>query len=240
MQWLSRLIALGVLGGAGAPGHLIGATLLKNGTFGGMTVNFKVALPDGFDPRRTYPTLLAFGGGPQTMPMVDAGLFRYWGSEGRHRGYIIVSPAAPEGQFFHEKGARIFPEFLDMILHDYKVQGGKMHIAGFSNGGVSAFYVASQYPQYFWSVTGLPGLLRDATDARLEALRPMCIYMHVGGFDPDWGGKMEQQSEVLKRQGCKVQFHVEANQYHFLSLGAEDVSRLFDDLDAAARGCGKQ
>ena len=41
----------------------------------------------------------------------------------------------------------------------YKVQGGKMHVAGHSNGGLSAFHVASKYPNYFATVTGYPGLL---------------------------------------------------------------------------------
>src|SRR5579863_5086915 len=180
MKCLLRLIAAcTVLFNTNAPA----STIVKSGTFGGMQVDYKVILPGSFDPARAYPTVLAFGGGPQNMQMVDAGLNRYWGAEAKRRGYIIVSPAAPGGQLFFENGARIFPEFLDMILREYKVQGGRMHIAGFSNGGISAFHVASLYPKYFWSVTGFPGLLNDASTPKLEALKPMCIYMHVGGRD---------------------------------------------------------
>jgi hypothetical protein len=43
----------------------------------------------------------------------------------------------------------IFPDFLDMILRDYKVLGERIHVAGASNGGVSAFHVASLYAKYF-------------------------------------------------------------------------------------------
>lgn len=229
------IAALGVIFSTAAPA----ATLVKSGTFGGMAVYYKVILPDGFDPARTYPTILAFGGGPQTMLMVDTGLNRYWGAEGKRRGYIVVSPAAPNGQLFFENGAKIFPEFLDMILRDYKVQGGRMHIGGFSNGGISAFHIASLYPKYFWSVTGFPGLLNDVTSAKVEALKGMCIYMDVGGRDSGWRGAMEQQSEMFKQKGYTVQFHVEENQDHVLSLGPEGINRLFDHLDAAAHGCSK-
>ena len=236
MQWhASTIAAVAVLFSTNAPA----GTLVKNGTFGGMKVDYKVLLPDSFDPARAYPAILAFGGGPQTMPLVDTGLNRYWGAEARRRGYIVVSPAAPEGQMFFEKGDRIFPEFLDSILHDYKVQGGRLHVAGFSNGGISAFHVASLYPKYFWSVTGIPGILNDATEAKVEALKPMCIYMDVGGLDTDWRDAMEQQSEMFKRKGYTVQFHVEENQNHVLSLGPDGIKRLFDHLDAAAHGCGK-
>jgi poly(3-hydroxybutyrate) depolymerase len=235
IQQFLMIAACAVVSGAGAPG----ATLVKSGVFGGMQVDYKIILPAAFDSARTYPTILAFGGGPQTMVMVDTGLNRYWGGEAQRRGYIVVSPAAPGGQLFFENGARIFPEFLDMILREYKVEGGRMHVAGFSNGGISAFHVASLYPKYFWSVTGLPGLLNDATPAKVEVLKPICIYMDVGGNDAGWRGAMEQQSEMFKQKGFTVEFRVEENQNHVLSLGPEGIKRIFDYLGAANKGCGK-
>lgn len=36
--------------------------------------------------------------------------------------------------------------FVDQFLTHFKVDGGKFHIAGTSNGGVSAFYAAARYP----------------------------------------------------------------------------------------------
>ena len=45
--------------------------LEKNKKVAGTTVNYKVVLPSGFDPAKTYPAILAFGGGPQTMNTID-------------------------------------------------------------------------------------------------------------------------------------------------------------------------
>ncbi len=210
-------------------------TLAKSGRFAGMKIEYKVVLPNGFNPALAYPAILAFGGGPQTMRTVDAGLDRYWREEAERRGYIVVSPAAPDGQLFFEGGARIFPEFLDAILHDYKVRGAKLHIAGISNGGLSAFHIASLYPRYFWSVTGFPGLLNDASAAKVEALRPLCISMDVGGNDLDWRGAMEQQATLFRQKGYRVEFGVEENQDHVLTLDRQGVMRLFDRFDL----CGK-
>ena len=215
------------------------ATLSKTGTFNGLEVHYKVLLPDGYSQDRAYPVVLTFGPGAQTMVMVETALARYWGAEAKHRGYIVVSPATPEGHPFLGEGARVFPEFLDMILHDYKVQGGKMHIAGLSNGGATAFHVASLYPKYFWSVTGFPGLLRNSDTAQIEALRPLCIYMDVGSRDTEWREAMQQQSELFGSMNYTVQFHVEADQDHMLNLGPDRLKILFDHLDAAAHGCSK-
>ena len=52
----------------------------------GVTVNYKVVLPDGYDPTKAYPAILAFGGGPQTMNTVDGILDRNFRAEAEKRG----------------------------------------------------------------------------------------------------------------------------------------------------------
>src|ERR1700690_111965 len=82
----------------------------------GTTVHYKVVLPNGYDPAKTYPAILAFGGGPQTMNRIDNVLDPTLREEAKKRGYIVVAPAAPNDELFFEDGARIFPEFLKLIL----------------------------------------------------------------------------------------------------------------------------
>src|SRR5947207_15793478 len=103
----------------------------------GTTIHYKVVLPNGYDPGKAFPAILALGGGPQTMNTVDSILMRNFRAEAEKRGYIVVAPAAPDDQLFFEGGARIVPEFLRMVLADYKIQDGKFHIAGPSNGGIA-------------------------------------------------------------------------------------------------------
>src|SRR5580692_7988236 len=89
--------------------------LEKTRKVAGLTVHYKVVLPNGYDPAKAYPAILALGGGPQTMNTVDNVLSRNLRPEAEKRGYIVVAPAAPDDQLFFEEGARIFPEFLKMI-----------------------------------------------------------------------------------------------------------------------------
>jgi poly(3-hydroxybutyrate) depolymerase len=212
-------------------------TIEKTGTFGGLKVAYRVDLPNGFDPARAYPTLLVFTGGGQTMNIVEQTLGD-WRSEAERRGYIVVSPAAPDGLLFFQGGDRIFPEFLDMILRDYKVKGGKLFLAGHSNGGLSAFHIAVRYPQYFLSVTGYPGMLYDEDILKIQNLKPLCIYMHVGDHDPDWRDGMQFQARRLRELGFKVQFDVEMDQIHRLNVHKGDLqNRLFAQLEQATNGC---
>ncbi len=211
-------------------------TVEKSARFAGLTVNYKVVLPNNYDPSRAYPMVLAFPGGGQSMNIVTNMLERNWRPEAERRGYIIVSPAAPNGDLFFEGADRIFPAFLDQILRDYKVETGKLHIAGPSNGGISAFHIAAMYPQYFRSLTGYPGYLPE--EARTNALKPLCIYMHVGERDTGWLDDMRKQSESFRRKGLHVHFSVEKGQEHLIqTLTGDGAKRLFDQLEEAAKGC---
>src|SRR6267154_2752424 len=78
-------------------------------TVGGTTVHYKTVLPNGYDPAKAYPAILALGGGPQTMNTVDNILNRNFRAEAEKRGYIVVAPAAPDGELFFDEGDRIFP-----------------------------------------------------------------------------------------------------------------------------------
>jgi len=215
--------------------------LEKTKKVAGTTVSYKVVLPNGYDPAKTYPAILAFGGGPQTMNTVDGVLNRNFRAEAEKRGYIVIAPAAPNDQLFFEGGARIFPEFLKMILADYKIQDNKFHIAGPSNGGIAAFHVAAANPQYFLSVTAFPGYMWEPSQAKLQAISKMCVFMYVGENDEYmWHPEMKKEAELLRSMGTVARYTVEKGQPHRLdTLAGANAGRLFDGFEETKKGCSK-
>jgi polyhydroxybutyrate depolymerase len=207
----------------------------------GFTVHYKVVLPDGYDAAKTYPGIIALGGGPQTMNTVDGILTRNFRAEAEKRGYVVVAPAAPDGDLFFEDGARIFPEFLRMILADYKIRDGKFHIAGPSNGGIASLHVAAANPQYFLSVTAYPGYLWEPTPAKLQAISKMCVFMYVGENDDyRWHGEMQREAEFLRARGTVARYTVEKGQPHRLdTLAGANAARLFDGFEETKKGCAR-
>lgn len=207
----------------------------------GFTVRYKVVLPDGYDAAKTYPAIIALGGGPQTMNSVDGTLTRNFRAEAEKRGYIVVGVAAPDGNLFFEDGARIFPEFLKMILADYKIEGGKFHIAGPSNGGIASFHVAAANPQYFLSVTAFPGYMWEPTAAKLQAISKMCVFMYVGENDEyRWHGEMQREQQFLSAKGTVARYSVEKGQPHRMeTLAGASAGRLFDGFEETKKGCSK-
>jgi len=211
----------------------------KTTRVGGTTVHYKVVLPNGYDAAKAYPGVLVFGGGPQTMNVVDNVLNRNFRAEAEKRGYIVIAPAAPGDQLFFEGGARIFPDFLKTILAAYRIEGSKFHIAGPSNGGIAAFHVAAANPQYFLSVTAFPGYMWQPSQARLQAISKMCVFMYVGENDQYmWHGEMKQEAEFLRSRGTVARYTVEKGQPHRLdTLAGASAGRLFDGFEETRMGC---
>jgi predicted esterase len=208
---------------------------------GDTIVHYKTVLPNNFDPAKAYPAVLVMGGGPQNMNTVDNILARNFRAEAEKRGYIIVGPAAPDDDLFFDEGDRIFPEFLKMILADYKIQDNKFHVAGPSNGGIASLHVAAANPEYFLSATAFPGYLWEPDEEKLQALSKMCVFMYVGEFDPyRWHGEMKREAEFLRSKGAVARYKVEEGQPHRLeTLAGDHAGRLFDGFAEAQKGCGK-
>lgn len=212
----------------------------KSTEIAGMKLHYKIALPKDYDSAKAYPAVLAFPPGSQTMDMVLNTLLRNWLPEADRRGYIVVVPAAPNARGFAGEGSKVFPEFIEQLLREYKIRDNKFHIAGMSNGGRSAFHVAAMYPQYFWSVTGFPGYLPDATSERVAALAKMCIFMHVGEFDAGWLQEMQQQASAFRAKGYTVRLTVEKGEGHVMStLTGAGSARLYKQIEETRQGCGR-
>ncbi|HEX3837377.1 MAG TPA: alpha/beta hydrolase-fold protein [Steroidobacteraceae bacterium] len=227
------------LGALAAVGTVHAKVLHQTTRVGQAVVDYEVVLPDHYDAQRSYPTILAFGGGPQTMSVVERTVEGTFRDQAEKRGYVVVMPAAPDGQLFFEGGARIFPAFLQQILANYKVEDDKLLVAGASNGGISAFYIASRYPRYFRSITAFPGYLPEPTPAHIDAIAGMCVHMFVGQFDElGFGTPMQQEAQVFRRQGLALTYGVESGQSHRLAtLTGTGAARLFDLFDRDRHGC---
>ena len=213
----------------------------KSETINGLRLQYKVVLPRNYDPAKAYPAVLAFPPGGQDMDMVDATLSGNYRAQAEQRGYIVMEPAAPNGDLFFEGGQRVFPAFLTKLTADYKILDNKFHAAGNSNGGLSAFMVASKYPQFFWSVTGFPGFLDDATPQQTAALAKMCIHMFAGELDSGWPEAMRDQAAKFRAAGYNVTFAIEKGQPHVIrTLTGAGAARLFDQFEQARQGkCAK-
>jgi pimeloyl-ACP methyl ester carboxylesterase len=95
-----------------------------------------------------------------------------------------------------------------------KVAGSKFYLFGVSNGGISAFRVATLNPERFHSLTVLPGWPKPADEKRLDKILKLPINFLVGEADTRWRNKSEEFSRTISSMGGDVSFEVIAREGH--------------------------
>lgn len=196
------------------------------------TLAYAVVLPPNFTPDQTYPVLLALPPGPQTLEMVEVGLQSYWTSEALKRGWVVLSPAAPEAQLFFQGSEIFMPEFLTQTAARYRPEKGKYYLGGVSNGGISAFRIAINNPELFQGLLALPGFPRTEEDfQRLKRLIDIPVTMFIGEHDTGWLPRMQATRDELARLSGHVSLEIVPDEGHFIrSLAGGE--RLFDQLES--------
>lgn len=195
-----------------------------------LILNYLVLMPESFDSTLSYPVLLALPPGAQSINEVEWAVNLYYIRQSIQRNWIVISPIAPEGILFHEGSEVYIPMLLDEIEKSFHVEEGKYHIAGISNGGISAFRLATAYPERFKSVTVFPGIPLESDERYLNKMVDMAITLYVGqNDDPDWVNGTEQTAGILDSLGAEVVYKVwPANGHVITSLKPTDLFDLFD------------
>ena len=134
---------------------------------------------------------------------------------------------------YFEGSEALVPGLLDWVETWVRPEGGAVHLAGISNGGISAFRVAGENPERFASMVVFPGFPRSDDDrAALEGLADIPVSMFVGEDDTGWVEPMSDAATRLRELGGEVVFEIVPGEGHIISTLA-DGRRVFDELDAA-------
>jgi len=195
-----------------------------------MILNYLVLMPESYDSTLSYPVLLALPPGAQSINEVEWAINLYYIRQSIQRNWLIVSPVAPNGNLFHEGSEVFIPFLLDEIEQSIHVEGGKFHLAGISNGGISAFRLATGYPDKFQSITVFPGIPLESDTPYLDNMAGMNITMYVGENDAlEWVSGTEQTVQALDLLGLNVSHRIWANNGHVItSLKPEFLFDLFE------------
>lgn len=217
---------------ADPPKHEFVPLRLEQASPSAVILEYVVVLPDDFDATRSYPTLLALPPGAQNREMVEAGL-RVWEAEGKRRGWVIISPAAPNAGTssvdpFFKSGYRHISALLDEVGKTVKFEGGKVHVGGISNGGRGAFRVATELPARVASVIVLPGALNGPDYARLAEIRDIPVTLYVGGKDVEWVREGAKAKDAIEKAGGKVTVRMIENAGHAVPVSPVDLYSVFD------------
>ena len=196
----------------------------------GSGLEYLSIVPPDYRRGATYPILVALPPGDQGAGITENTAVQLYFREARKRGWIVISPIAPDGRLFFDGAERTIPQLLLALADRFVPEGDKYHLVGLSNGGVSAFRLAIAQPGLFQSLLVFPGYPRTGDDfAQLDRLRRIPVRMIVGQNDTGWVGPMRRADRRLRRLGGNVTLQVEPDEGHILST--VDGRRIFDILE---------
>jgi len=201
----------------------------------GTTITYALVVPDGAIDRseRPFPTLLAFPPGAQDRNLVEFGLDEYWLEQARSRGWIVVSPVAPNGELFFQGSEVLIPGLLAEVAAAYPPEAALVHVAGISNGGVSSFRIAALYPDSVASVVTLPGFPNNDGDLRALDSVEFPITMWAGETDTRWVEEMLAVEARLEPLGRDVSATVVPGAGHVISADDDFLTDIWSALENA-------
>ena len=198
----------------------------------GTVVDYVTVTPEGFEPGAEAPLLLALPPGGQDLGLTRSIVERTYATEAARRGWVVVSPAAPNGELYFQGSEVLLPPLVDWIESWVMLEGGAPHVAGISNGGISSFRYAAENPDRVRSIVVFPGFPQSEADREaLEELTGVPIRLFVGENDSGWLEAAEEAAATLQGLGGDAELAIVPGEGHILAATA-DGTAVFDLLDS--------
>jgi poly(3-hydroxybutyrate) depolymerase len=177
-------------------------------------------VPESYDPAKRYQVRFQLHGGvgrESNRPRGDGSIGPLAGVE-----QIYVTPYAwNQAPWWSDEQIENLRLLLDVVKRTYNVDENRVAVAGVSDGGTGAFYLAMRDPTPYASFLPLNGnvmVLRSIEpppDLFLNNLRNRPFFAVNGALDPLYPtSRVGPVIEHLKQNGVSLEYHPQANGVH--------------------------
>ena len=183
------------------------------------------------------PTIVFLGGGWGSRRSAQRVWANYLSGGRGVDAFRVVLPYSVDVAFTDYEAHRTF-KVVDEVLACYGGDPAQVHLAGFSNGGITAFDLMLERPDRFATLLGAPGLftLYTTPNQWAEALCGKAVFNGVGSADDGWKQDVRTNYEGLQSVGIESVYVEFAGQGHSLSEAFDET--VFIDF-WRAHGPGK-
>jgi dipeptidyl aminopeptidase/acylaminoacyl peptidase len=144
------------------------------------------------------------------------------GQEMAERGWAVAVPVSPNQKSFRGTNNAVILQLIDELQKKPRIKGGKVLLAGVSNGGISAIEIASMAPERVMAVLGVPAVISGRT--KLSALEGMSIYLRIGDQDEYmWMNRYPETRDALLAAGAVLDADLVFMSPHMFSMDWENL-----------------
>jgi len=135
---------------------------------------YLVDLPDDYASCRSWPLIISMHGNP---PGHSLRVHRqYWRHDPRPAGFILVSPDLEWGKWRSRKGRRRILDTLRDAVRRFHVDPSRIHLAGYSSGGMGAWYFGTWLAD-LWATVNVRCGLRTSRMGPMDNLAKVGVYL---------------------------------------------------------------
>jgi len=164
-------------------------------------------LPANYDSLISYPVLIGPGDG---TPGSNRSFF--WNVENPEKfGWILIEFT------IWKQNSNVVKELMKKLNEKFNVEGDKFHIVGFSESSASSFGHAIANPDFFHSVTGIPGHPSSNNKSQIGALVNVRIQNIVGEEDTFWLKTAKEFEIAYKEAGVNSVLDIIPDGEHVLT-----------------------
>ena len=128
---------------------------------GDATYPYKVYVPPGFDPSRSWPVILFLHGagerGIDGVQQTEVGLGRVLRTNPERFPAVVVFPQAPPGQVWLGDLARMATTALDQTIAEFRGDPDRVSLVGLSMGAYGSWVLAFENPERYAAIVSVGG-----------------------------------------------------------------------------------
>lgn len=119
----------------------------------GVKFEFKVFLPNDYQPSKKYPALVAFSDVTYNLSVAEDLVNLIWDQQDE-KNYILVLPLAPKGSgWINHPAHHALEEFLNDIKSEYKIKNDQFNSFGYKKGSIPSYTWMYMSKKFFRSMT---------------------------------------------------------------------------------------
>lgn len=163
--------------------------------------SFHVYYPKSYSPAKKSPLLILFspvGGG--------AGIMNNFRQGADSLGWILVGCDKLKNGMSEKEGNDIFKDLLTVIEERVDHDPDLLYMGGMSGGGLRAFHNSANFDRPWKGIISCGGWLGGAAGHGLKYPKKMAVALVNGNNDKNANLYVDEDTEVLKRRRCKVEF----------------------------------
>lgn len=178
------------------------------------------------------PLLVLMGGGPGNAS-ISRDTSIWLGSGFAERGWMVAVPVSPDNRAFrgYENNQKV-AQLISVLQQRDDIAGGRVMLAGISNGGLSALEIARRNPEAYMGVVAVPALATSAYDNR--ALKDFPVYLRIGGEDElGWEDRFDDTVAALTEAGVDLDAAILDSAPHMFRMNWESLDPWLEKTKAS-------